>query len=213
MRVLDLACGHGRIANAFASRGVEVVGLDENERFLERARRVAPGDKAAVEYVRGDMRSLPWRDEFDAVVCWFTSFGYFTDAGNFAVLTEAFGALRAGGRLLIDTQNRDRLIAGLRRPLEMVVEHPEDDGSLLVDRTEYDVESGRTETARTVVRAGKVRRTRFSVRLFSFVELRDWFERAGFTGVAGRSAPNTPLTLESPRMRVIGRKPEVAGEG
>lgn len=147
MRVLDLACGYGRTANALASRGVEVVGLDENERFLERARREAPGDKAPVEYVRGDMRSLPWRDEFDAVVCWFTSFGYFTDAGNFAVLTEAFRALRRGGRLLIDTQNRD------------------------------------------------------------------WFERAGFTGVAGRSAPNTALTLESRRMMVIGRKPELSGDG
>ena len=36
--VLDLACGHGRIANRLAARGARVTGLDTTPSFLERAR-------------------------------------------------------------------------------------------------------------------------------------------------------------------------------
>ena len=40
-QILDAPCGHGRIANRLAARGYQVVGLDENALFLERARRDA----------------------------------------------------------------------------------------------------------------------------------------------------------------------------
>ena len=39
--VLDAPCGHGRIANRLAARGLRVVGLDTNQGFLELARRDA----------------------------------------------------------------------------------------------------------------------------------------------------------------------------
>ena len=35
--VLDLACGHGRIANRLAARGAGVTGLDADSSFLRRA--------------------------------------------------------------------------------------------------------------------------------------------------------------------------------
>jgi cyclopropane fatty-acyl-phospholipid synthase-like methyltransferase len=41
MEVLDLACGHGRIANRLAARGCKVTGLDATPLFLDRARRDA----------------------------------------------------------------------------------------------------------------------------------------------------------------------------
>lgn len=39
IEVLDLACGHGRIANRLAERGARVTGLDATPLFIERARR------------------------------------------------------------------------------------------------------------------------------------------------------------------------------
>ena len=60
MEVLDLACGHGRIANRLAQRGVQVTGLDATPLFLEQARRDAAERGVEVDYVCGDMRSLPW---------------------------------------------------------------------------------------------------------------------------------------------------------
>jgi 2-polyprenyl-3-methyl-5-hydroxy-6-metoxy-1,4-benzoquinol methylase len=38
MEVLDLACGHGRIANRLAERGARVIGLDATSIFLNRPR-------------------------------------------------------------------------------------------------------------------------------------------------------------------------------
>jgi 2-polyprenyl-3-methyl-5-hydroxy-6-metoxy-1,4-benzoquinol methylase len=72
--VLDVPCGHGRIANALAARGATVTGLDANPLFLERARTDAAARGVNVEYIQGDMRE----ERFDLVLNWFTSFGYST---------------------------------------------------------------------------------------------------------------------------------------
>ena len=105
--VLDCPCGHGRIANALAERGYRVTGLDASELFLDRARADADARGVDVEYVHGDMRKLPWRETFDGLVNWFTSFGYFDDATNREMLVGFCDALRPGGRLVLETQNPD----------------------------------------------------------------------------------------------------------
>ncbi len=94
MEVLDLACGHGRIANRLAQRGARLTGLDAMPLFLDQARRDASEGGVEVDYVLGDMRSLPWPDHrFDRVISWFTSFGYFDDTENHQVLSEAHRVL------------------------------------------------------------------------------------------------------------------------
>src|SRR5215468_11106470 len=68
MRVLDLACGHGVLANILAARGCQVTGLDSSTVFLDRARADAGAVAVDVEYVCGDMRKLPaWTGRFDRV--------------------------------------------------------------------------------------------------------------------------------------------------
>jgi len=52
------------------------------------------------------MRELPFEGQFDAVVNWFTSFGYFDPAGNLAAAKAAFAALKPGGRFLVETLNK-----------------------------------------------------------------------------------------------------------
>ena len=57
-RVLDLACGSGRLLAQLVDAGLEVAGVDVAPAMLERARRRL-GDRAAqVELVLGDMRSF-----------------------------------------------------------------------------------------------------------------------------------------------------------
>ena len=57
-RVLDACCGTGDLALEAQRAGGRVTGLDFSERMLERARRKS----AAVEWVRGDVLSLPFSD-------------------------------------------------------------------------------------------------------------------------------------------------------
>ena len=198
--VLDLACGHGRIANRRAARGCRLTGLDRTPLFLERGRRDAGERGVDVEYVHGDMRSLPWRGRFDRILCWFTSFGYFGDDENKAVLREAARALRPGGAFAVELNQRDELVGRL---LPAVV--TERDGDFLIDRGALDVLSGRFETERVVIRGGSVRRMHFSVRMLAFTELRDWLLEAGFREVHGYGPDGEPLTLESRRMVAVAR--------
>ena len=53
MDALDLACGHGRIANRLAGRGSVVTGLDASAEFLDLARRDADARGVSVHYVHG----------------------------------------------------------------------------------------------------------------------------------------------------------------
>jgi 2-polyprenyl-3-methyl-5-hydroxy-6-metoxy-1,4-benzoquinol methylase len=195
--ILDCPCGHGRISNALAARGFRVAGIDASELFLARARADAEARGLEVEYVQGDMRSLPWSERFDGLVNWFTSFGYFTDEQNKAVLRGFHDALRPGGRLIIETQNITRILLQPRPQHWM-----ERDGDLMLDEWKLDVENARFVTERTVVRDGKTRRTHFVVRWFSVPELRAWLEEVGFENVrAPGLAPETRLVVVADRPR------------
>lgn len=105
-RVLDLACGAGRHLAPLAEAGLRPVGLDLSRPLLRRAREGADAPLA-----RGDMRALPFRaGAFDAVVQFFTSFGYFRRREeDRRVLEEVRRVLRPGGAFLLDFLHADRV--------------------------------------------------------------------------------------------------------
>jgi SAM-dependent methyltransferase len=199
-RVLDLACGHGRIANRLAARGAEVTGVDLTEAFLERARADATGRGVSVEYLQGDMRALGQLDrraEFDAVLSWFTSFGYFEDEQNRGVLAAVRESLRPGGRLLLELNHAPGLFRHFLP--SSVIRRGED---RILDEHRYDAETGRVCTERTVVRGGRVRSFSYSNRVFAFPELRDWLRSAGFADVRAFGPGGEPLGGADRRMVV-----------
>ena len=171
-------------------------GVPRSTASSQRAREDAAARGVEVEYVHGDMRELPWRESFDAVVNWFTSFGYFSDDENRAVLRGFHDALAPGGRLALQTQNITRVLLA-PRPQHWV----ERDGDLMLDEWKLDVEHARFVTGRTIVRGGRTRKTQFVVRWFTVPELRDWLHAAGFDEV---QAPG--LTPESRLVVVAVRR-------
>ena len=205
MSVLDLACGHGALANSLAMRGCRVTGLDSSEVFLDRARADAAAMAAEVEYVSGDMRELPsWTGRFDRVVNWSTAFGYFDDAVNRTVLAEMARVLRRGGRMAMDLDSLPRFLMSYT-PSRVTATR--DNGDMLVDRHQLDPLTGRFQVERTVIRDGHARRLTFVKRLFAFPELRDWCVASGFTGVAGYGEDGLPLHTDHHRMIVVAELP------
>jgi SAM-dependent methyltransferase len=98
-RLLDLACGTGRHARAFAEQGWEVTGVDYSPDLLERARAAAP----ELRFVEADMRTLDLDERYDAVTCLFDSIGYpQTDEGVVAALASARRHLAPGGVLAVE---------------------------------------------------------------------------------------------------------------
>lgn len=201
MTILDLACGHGRIANRLAARGYNVTGLDITAFFLEKAREDAASNGVKVEYLQGDMRSLPFSDRFNYIINCFTAFGYFDDNENRSVLTEAYRALKVGGKFLIDLRNFSRLLQEFTP--ELVTER---EGNYMLARNRYDALTNRIYTERIIIRDGQVRRGQYFVRHFTFPEIRDWLLQTGFSEVEGYGYDGEPFALDSRRMIVVASK-------
>ena len=68
-RVLDLACGQGRMSRYLAQQGAHVTGVDISAAMLGRARAAGPG---GIDYIRADVTQRPgWWDgrPFDGCTC------------------------------------------------------------------------------------------------------------------------------------------------
>lgn len=99
LRVLDVACGHGRIARELARRGADVVGVDISAKLIGRARETEQRETLGVRYLHGDVtaRQAVSRSEFDLVAC---SYGL-SDIDDLDGAIAAIGnALRLGGRFV-----------------------------------------------------------------------------------------------------------------
>ncbi len=201
--VLDAPCGHGRIANRLAARGLGVVGLDGNPAFLELARRDAAESGVDVEYVHGDLRELPWSARFDAALNWYTSFGYFDDEGNQRVLSAYRRALKPGGRLLLEQINRDSLLRQIPAGGSRLVSLSERDDDLMIDRVHFDFLEGRSRTERIIVRDGRVRRVRFSLAQRTLPELSSSLREAGFERITVHGVGGEPLRPDSRRLLIV----------
>ena len=203
--MLDVACGHGRIANRLAAEGASVTGIDRCAPFLVHAREDAAERGVDVDYREGDMRTLDFDGEFDVVVSWFTSFGYFDDLTNRDVLKRMFRATAPGGRLILETINRDLgKLSDEDSPFLKEV-----DGEFMIDQTRYDPLDGCLHVRRFVARHGeRVRQLEYFVRLFTFTEIRDWLLDAGFAQVRGYGGEGEVLRVDSTRVVVVAERGE-----
>jgi SAM-dependent methyltransferase len=207
-RVLDAPCGHGRMARRLAAAGALVTGVDRSEIFLERARADARQAGLAIDYRAGDLRRLPVDDgAFDVAVNWYTSFGYFDDAGNAVVAAELFRGLRPGGRLCIDIMNPAALIRSVPAARSALPNLTWRGADHLIDETTVELEGGLFHTRHTIVRAGRTRRMRYSLRFYFPTELRALLRTAGFEEVRFVGDDGGPLEVSSHRMIVLARRP------
>jgi SAM-dependent methyltransferase len=105
-RVLELACGTGRLTLPLASLGVaeEIVALDRSAPFLERLRSRLPSDGSAIRVVEADMRAPGLDGEaFDLVMISFNSLAYLaTREDRMACLRAVRARLAPGGTFAFD---------------------------------------------------------------------------------------------------------------
>jgi len=101
-RLLDLACGTGCHGIALARRGFRVTGLDCTPRMLDIAMRQSAQAGVSADWVLGDMRTLDYEGEFDAVMLRDVVFGIFPHPENLAVLEGVARAVKPGGPCLLE---------------------------------------------------------------------------------------------------------------
>jgi SAM-dependent methyltransferase len=207
-KILDLGCGAGRHSLALGARGYQVVGYDLSEDLLAVARQKGAQQWFPIEFVQGDMRELPYNAEFDAVINYFSSFGYFDDADNARVLEQVARALKPQGKLLLDLINRDAVLHHLATHRWW----PGDDDILLLEEVHYDPTLSRFTNAWTLIQADGSRYTfpSMQVRVYALHELVALLDQVGLhvLEVYGSEHGDSFRPLESPRIVLVAQKPE-----
>jgi ubiquinone/menaquinone biosynthesis C-methylase UbiE len=117
--VLDVACGTGACALAFAERCRRAAGLDPSAELIAQAREAAASRGAGnAAFTVGEVESMAFRDgAFDAAVCRF-AFHHFTNPARvFAEMARVVGA--RGWMVVVDiTASEDPAKAALHNELE-----------------------------------------------------------------------------------------------
>jgi SAM-dependent methyltransferase len=175
-RVLDVGCGLGVQTVELASRGYHLVGLDISATMVSRAYDEAEDRGLQIDFVRGDMRDVTFEEPFDALLCWGTTFGYFTEEENELAVRQFHQALKPNGTLLLEVVNRDFMIGSQPNQVWFEV-----DGAVCMEETDFDYEASRLRVKRRVAsHSGQQNDRRYSIRLYALHEIRSLLERNGF---------------------------------
>ncbi len=193
-RVLDVGCGPGRHALAFARRGIDVVGVDLSDDFITLARDAAGAEGLPVRFEVGDVRELAYA-EFDAAVC--------LCQGGFGLLggrdePRAFGriaaALRPGGRLALTAFSAVFAVRFLEAG-----ESFDPATGVLHERSTVRNEDGEEEVF-------DLWTTCFTARELELLAGRAGLDVVGVQGVAPGRYGTAPPTLDNPELLLLARR-------
>lgn len=169
-RLLDLACGKGRHARYLAEKGFDVIGLDISASSITYARQF---EHAQLAFYQHDMRQ-PYRvNYFDAILNFFTSFGYFeTDKEHQKTLVNVAKGLKTGGQFLLDYFNsqwvRDHIVRKEEKHVDNITFHLKKSikGAFIYKSVEFET-------------GGRVFHFQERVRLFTLEDLTQMLQCAG----------------------------------
>ena len=112
-RLLDVACGNGRICIPMAKKGYHVAGVDLSSLYIEDAKKKAVKNHVRGEFICSDMRNLGRvvHGKFDAVLSVWTSIGYYGKRVDEKLLKDIARLLKKKGLLLIlNTMSQEFLL-------------------------------------------------------------------------------------------------------
>jgi SAM-dependent methyltransferase len=206
-RVLELACGTGRITLPIAEAGVPIVGIDTNGAYLEQARQQAATRRLPASFVHGDMRAFDLDDTLEYAFIGFQSVACLTHPDE---LETCFGRvrqhLRPGGRFIFDAFNPDPRGYETRPDERLTYADPDSGQTLAITRSRaYDARTRvemsvfRYEAAETSPR----RSAALALRLHAPGEIQDALVASGFHVAEHWDALACQADRETERVQLI----------
>lgn len=203
MSVLDVCCGPGRHSAEFARRGLCVCGFDFSQEYLAEAADRIRKENLSARFVCGDMREIPFEEEFDAAASLFNSFGYFSEkSDDIKTLEGIFRALRPGGMFALDIVNGANV-----RKYSQKQSRTDLGRRWLTDKIEFTGDGMTCSWTFTDKKTGKSQTEIFFNRLYDEKLIKKALEDTGFSvlrlygGFGGE-----PLTDKSERIIAISKK-------
>lgn len=176
-KILDLPCGYGRHSILLAERGYNVTGIDFKEEFINIAKENAK-HLDNVNFIVNDMRKINYENEFDFVMNIFTSFGYFSEKENIEVLRSMVKALKKGGKIIIETINREWALKNIGKISRSWLVYPEDNITFLASNT-FNIITGRMLSEQIIIDKGERFDQKQDIRLFTYTELKTFLGLCG----------------------------------
>jgi len=103
LKILDLGCGPGLYAEAFAKRGHQVHGIDISNTSIEYAKQNAREQQLGIEYRCCSYLDLDFGDnKYDLITLIYTDFGVLKPTQRAVLLQNVFKALKPDGVFLFD---------------------------------------------------------------------------------------------------------------
>lgn len=205
-KILDCPCGYGRHSIGLTQEGMIVTGSDINSTHLKKALSDSKKEKVEIKFIKENMIGIRYKNEFDAVINMFYSFGFFdTDKENEKVLKNFFKALKKGGKLLMHTDvNIPRIISGKYKEKETRILN---NGKTLKIIDEYDLNTKRINGAWIIKNNAKESKKEYSVRVYTKEEFTTLCRKAGFSEVKAYSDwSGKPYSKNSEDMIIVATK-------
>lgn len=190
--VLDVACGTGMHAVAFARWGLRAAGADLSPAMIERARAAARASGVSVAWAVAGFGGLAaaFADavgSFDAVTCLGNSLPHLPDdAALEGALADMGRMLRPGGVLVLQDRNYDRVLAERARFMPITARGSPGDETLFLRMTDF---LGGDRLSFTILRlrnaggAWSCEAATTPLRGIERVTLERSLRRAGFSGI------------------------------
>lgn len=141
-RVLDVACGTGHHAIAFAQEGYEVTAADLSQAMVHRARANVAAAGASVDVYQLGFGELTTSlsSPYDAITCLGNSLPHLTsERALLEALSDMASLLKPGGLLIVQNRNFDRVLARQERFMPPEVHRSDGDKEWIFMRF-YDME-------------------------------------------------------------------------
>ncbi len=141
-RLLELACGTGRITGGLLSAGYWVTGIDRSESMLQEAQDTLGGAGGRLKLIASDMLAFRTTEQYDAVISVCDGFNYLSEVSDLeAMLTQCQGLCRPGGLIIFDLSTdwkfknhlKDTIIAENHEDMAFIWENHYDEMSRQLD--------------------------------------------------------------------------------
>jgi SAM-dependent methyltransferase len=197
--ICDLCCGPGRHSLELARLGYGVTGVDRTGLYIEQAKKKANEQGLDIRFVQEDMRNFCEPDAFDAVINFFTSFGYFEESrDDKRVLENVYKSLKEDGKFVIDIIGKE-VLARIFQEKRWY----EEDGVIILEEAKLNEDWSSVENRWIIIRDEERDEFRFTLRLYSAAQLSELLKSCGF--VYG-DLSGAPYDQTAKRLVVVAQK-------
>jgi len=109
MKLLDLGCGPGIYDEKLYKEGFCVTGIDFSHRSIDYAIHHAEENHMDIRYIYQNYVEIDYQEEFDVIILVYCDLGVLPVEDRKILLRKIYGALKKGGRLIIDADTRNIL--------------------------------------------------------------------------------------------------------